>query len=68
MDDIRLISFDEMVAITGRSKGSIYNDMRAGRFPLPVKMNGRAVKWLSTEVQAWIESLPRAEYPPPSDQ
>lgn len=42
---------------TGLSRSSIYDLMKCGRFPTPVKINGgRAVAWLESEIVAWQES------------
>ena len=45
----------------GLSKASIYREMRAGRFPLPVKVSPQSVRWHEGEIADWVESRPRAE-------
>ena len=40
---------------TGLSRSTIYNRISQGTFPRPVGLGGRAVGWLQSEVEAWIE-------------
>ncbi|MCY3802920.1 MAG: AlpA family phage regulatory protein [Gammaproteobacteria bacterium] len=42
----------------GRS--TIYRLMRAGKFPNPVQVGPRAVRWLESEINAWVLAQPRA--------
>ena len=51
----------------GRS--TIYRLMRAGLFPLPIRVGPRAVRWPEHELTAWLARRPRAtgERPPPAD-
>jgi prophage regulatory protein len=41
---------------TGLSRSRLYAEIQAGRFPKPVKLSARAVGWIESEVDAWIES------------
>ena len=34
--------------------------MRENTFPLPLQVGARAVRWPSSEVDAWLASRPRA--------
>jgi prophage regulatory protein len=43
-------------ATTGLSKASLYRLMDEGLFPRPYSLGARAVGWLASEVQGWIES------------
>lgn len=44
-----------VVQATGYCRSSIYNLIKAGKFPKPVKLaGGGAVAWRSSEVAAWI--------------
>jgi prophage regulatory protein len=45
-----------VMARTGRSRASIYLDMKKGNFPQCFKVGIRAVGWLSSDIDAWIES------------
>jgi prophage regulatory protein len=42
-------------ARTSRSRSSIYADIQAGLFPAPIKIGPRAVGWLESEIETWIE-------------
>ena len=44
----------------GLSRSAIYSAMRADRFPLPIRVAPGAVRWSAAEVEAWIETRPRA--------
>jgi prophage regulatory protein len=38
---------------TGLKRSSIYSEMTAGRFPLPIKLGRHAVGWIEEEILAW---------------
>lgn len=40
---------------TGLSRSSIYLRMRKNQFPRPISLGGRAVGWLSSEIDQWLE-------------
>ena len=42
------------------SRSAIYRLMRAGQFPEPIRIGPRAVRWPESEIEAWLESRPRA--------
>ncbi|MEI7444438.1 MAG: AlpA family transcriptional regulator [Burkholderiales bacterium] len=54
-DKKSLLSFREVAALTGRSRTSIYADIKAGRFPRPIKTGLRSSRWLAEEVEDWID-------------
>lgn len=43
-------------ARTGLSRSSLYQRIRNGNFPRPVKLGPRASGWLESEVDAWIDA------------
>jgi prophage regulatory protein len=49
-----------VMARTGRSRASIYLCMKKGIFPQCFKVGIRAVGWLSSDIDAWIESRVQA--------
>lgn len=53
---VRLIKIRSVEDITGFKKSSIYKRIQQGTFPRPVKI-GRASRWASDEVDAWVNSL-----------
>lgn len=56
----RILKLPAVTATVGLSRSTIYEKMAAGKFPRPVKLGDVAVGWRESEIQAWIESLPRA--------
>ena len=42
-------------AITGLSRSTIYLRMSEGSFPRQVNLGSRAVGWLASEIDHWIE-------------
>jgi prophage regulatory protein len=51
----RLIKLPEVLKMSGLSRTALYERIRAGDFPTPVKLSERSVAWLQSEVNAWIE-------------
>ncbi|MGB1076680.1 MAG: helix-turn-helix transcriptional regulator [Bdellovibrionales bacterium] len=51
-----ILRLHEVVKITGRSRSSIYADMAEGAFPAPISLGARAVGWLKSDVNSWIEN------------
>ena len=41
-------------ARTGLSRSTIYLRISEGRFPKPVSLGGRAVGWVETEINDWL--------------
>ena len=56
----RLLRLREVIALTGLSRSTIYRKMRDGTFPDALKIGARAVRWLESEIQAWLAARPRA--------
>ncbi|MGF6556408.1 prophage regulatory protein [Pseudomonas sp. S30_BP2TU TE3576] len=50
----RLLRRKEVEYKTGKSRASIYADIRAGSFPVPVPIGLNSVAWLEAEVDQWI--------------
>lgn len=46
--------------MTGLTRSALYQLMREGTFPRPVKLTERSVAWIESEVRAWIEARIRA--------
>ena len=59
-DNDRLLHRAEVEKRTGLARSTIYRMMRAGRFPLPLRISERAVRWRSSDVHEYIESRPLA--------
>ena len=56
----RLLTRGEVEQRVGLSTSAIYKQMRDGRFPAPIRVGVRAVRWSESEVEAWIAARPRA--------
>jgi len=56
----RLIRLPEVKSRTGLSTSDLYRRMEAGTFPRQIKLGAKAVAWIETEVQEWIEKTIQA--------
>jgi prophage regulatory protein len=56
----RLLRRFEVESLCGLSRSGIYAAMAEGRFPRPVRIGGRGVRWREAEILAWIGSRPSA--------
>ena len=52
----RLLRRPEVEARTGLSRSTIYDWMKRGEFPQPVKLGERLVAWRESDVSEWLES------------
>ena len=50
----RFLRISEVEARTGLSRSTIYEWSADGRFPPPVRLSDRAVRWVEAEVEAWM--------------
>ena len=50
----RLLRLPEVEALVGLRKSTIYDAMKRGEFPIPVKLSRRAVCWPASSIEAWI--------------
>jgi prophage regulatory protein len=50
-----ILRLPNVKASTGLSRSTIYLRVSQGTFPKPVKLGGRAVGWVQTEVQEWLQ-------------
>lgn len=51
-----LIRRPEVEARTGLSRSTLYEWMKRGEFPQPVKLGARIVAWRESDVTEWLES------------
>ncbi len=56
----RLLTLREVTAATALSRSSVYALMAESRFPKPIRVGTRAVRWVEQEVLDFIASRPRA--------
>lgn len=53
---VKLLSADDLRARGVRlSKSQLYNLMKQGSFPRPIKVGGRSVAWPEPEIDAWLQ-------------
>jgi prophage regulatory protein len=50
-----ILRLPSVKASTGLSRSTIYLRISQGTFPKPVKLGGRAVGWVQTEIQEWVQ-------------
>ena len=51
----QIIRLKDVIALTGRSRSTIYLRMVQGKFPQQISLGSRAVGWINSEVIEWIE-------------
>ena len=60
MTDQRLLTRHEVERRVGMGRSAIYRAMREGRFPEPLRVGPKSVRWPLSEIEAWIAGLQRA--------
>jgi prophage regulatory protein len=55
----RLLTYEEVCAVTQLSQATLRRYVRSGRFPAPIKPNpsGRAVRFRIQDVRNWLDQL-----------
>ena len=51
----RAVKLPELIQLTGKSKTSIYREIKAGRFPAGVSIGFGARAWSLNGVNSWLE-------------
>lgn len=60
-NNLKLLRREDVQSLTGiKAKSTLYKMMANGEFPQPRRLTGRAVAWLSADVEDWIKSRPLA--------
>ncbi|HCG7194491.1 AlpA family phage regulatory protein [Vibrio parahaemolyticus] len=66
MSKVRVISLKEVIKKTSMSKSSVYRGMKAGKFPLAIRLDdgdintdARRVAWFESEIEEWLQRRPR---------
>ena len=55
----RLLTLRDVTAATALSRSAVYALMAESRFPKPLRIGSRAVRWVEQEVLDFIASRPR---------
>jgi prophage regulatory protein len=56
----RFLRLPEVMQTVALSRSAIYEKVALSQFPKPVPLSGRAVGWLSSEVEDWCTAQVRA--------
>lgn len=56
----RILRRPHVEACTGLSRSTIYEWMKRGEFPAPVKLGVRAVGWRESDIEAWLQAREQA--------
>lgn len=59
---IQLLKLPEVLFRTKMCRTSVLVGVRKGEFPKPIKLGGRSVAWLASEVDAWIQARVDARF------
>jgi prophage regulatory protein len=54
--ELRFIRLSEVLAICGKSRTSVYELIKKGSFPAPIKLGGRSSAWVKSEVLQWAKN------------
>jgi prophage regulatory protein len=50
-----LLKLSEVQKLVHYSKPSIYRLMKAGSFPSPIKLGGRSIFWIKSDIEKFIQ-------------
>jgi len=53
----QVLRWPKVREMTGKSRTTIWRDEKEGRFPKRVKLGVRAVGWLRSDLEAWLQGL-----------
>ena len=65
LNEERFIRLAEVLATCGKSRSSVYEGIKDGTFPAPVKLKGRSSAWLKSEILQWMQACVAARHPVP---
>ncbi len=54
---MRFLKLKEVIEKTALSRSAIYRKMNDGEFPESVSLGDRAVAWVESEVDVWMEEV-----------
>ena len=55
----KVLKLKEVIKKSALSKSSLYEKIKRGTFPAPIKLGERASGWIDDEVDEWIEARRR---------
>lgn len=57
----QFLKLPAVIALSGKSRSSIYAAIKDGLFPAPVHIGPRAVAWTSSDIAKWQASCIKAQ-------
>lgn len=54
---ITILRRRQVEARTGLSRSTIYERIRAGKFPPSISLGGKAVGWIEADIAAWLAGV-----------
>ena len=60
LEERRMMRRPEVERVTGISTSTLYEMIKCGEFPVPVRLRRRAVGWPEAAVSEWLASRPTA--------
>ena len=55
LSDLQLLRREQVQALTGLKKSTLYNMVASGAFPAQVRVGVRGSRWKSAEIRQWLE-------------
>ena len=56
----RIMRLPEVIEAVSLKKSNIYDLIRRGIFPVPIRLGLRSVGWYETEINDWLQNRARA--------
>ena len=55
-NDNRILRLPRVMELTGLGRSSIYAQMSAGDFPRSISLGPRAIGWLASDIDEWVNA------------
>jgi prophage regulatory protein len=52
----RLITIKDMCALINRDRRTLWAWVKSGKFPEPLRINGRTIGWRASSYRAWLDN------------
>ena len=59
MDERKIVRLDEVCALVGLARSTIYAKVSAGGFPPPIRLGSRSVGWRLADIDRWLAAPER---------
>lgn len=56
----RYLRLPDVIALVAMSRSAIYRRLETKTFPVPFELGGGQVRWLESEIVAWMKGRPRS--------